>query len=95
MKKAFVVFIVIATVGTFTIAQPLAQSVKKYWQDVILKPNQGWIASYGYNGESVLAYNVRSLLARQQVTMREVATLKAQVAALMTPVDVNEPNGVD
>ncbi len=87
MKKAFVVFIVIAVIGTFTIAQPI---VTKYWQDVILKPNQGWIASYGYNNESVLAYNVRSLLARQQVTMREVATLKAQVEALMTPVDVNE-----
>ena len=38
----------------------------KYWQDVILKPNQGWIESYGYGGESVLGYNVRSLLVVQQ-----------------------------
>ncbi len=87
MKKAFVVFIVIAIIGTFTIAQPV---VSKYWQDVIRKPNQTWIAQYGYNNESVLAFNVRSLLEIQNRMAQEVIALTAQVEALSDPNDPNE-----
>ena len=66
-----------------------ANKVSKYWQDVILKPEQAWIEAYGYNNESILAYNVRSLIliARQQ---KEVITaLKKEMDALSDPNNVN------
>ena len=66
-----------------------AKKVPKYWQDIILKPEQAWIEAYGYNNESILAYNVRSLIliARQQ---KEVITaLKKEMDALSDPNNVN------
>ncbi len=50
MKKAFVVFIVVAVIGTFTIAQPI---VSKYWQDVLRKPSQAWQSQYSRNMSEV------------------------------------------
>ena len=55
MKKAFAVFIAIAIIGTFTIAQPI---VSKYWQDVLRKPSQTWEQSYGSTMSEVAAVNV-------------------------------------
>ena len=91
MKKAFVLFVVLATIGTFSIAQP---TVSKYWQDVLRKPNQAWIERYGYRNESVLAFNVRSLLEVQESMARTMAALQAEVKALESPVDVNDPSEV-
>ncbi len=62
----------------------------KYWQDVILKPNQGWIESYGYRGESVLAYNARSMLVAQQAQGQRIAALEKVVFA--DPNGVTDPN---
>lgn len=71
-----------------------AQPASKYWQDVLRKPNQAWIERYGYNNESVLAFNVRSLLEVQETMARTIAALQADVEALESPVDVNEPSEV-
>lgn len=84
MKKAFVVFTIIAIIGTFTIAQP---AVSKYWADVIRRPNQTWIQRYGYDNESVLAFNVRSLLENQEVMARTIVALTAKAEA-------HDPNGL-
>lgn len=92
MKKAFVVFVVIAIIGTFTIAQPV---VSKYWQDVLRKPNQTWINRYGYNAESVLAFNVRSLLEVQNNMGKELVGLKAIVEALSDPNDPSAEKMID
>ncbi len=68
-------------------------TVSKYWQDVIRKPNQTWITQYGYNNESVLAFNVRSLLEVQNRMAQEVVALTAKVEALSVS-DPNDPNEV-
>jgi len=39
-----------------------ASPQKKYWQDQLAKPDQAWIEAYGYQGESLLAFNVRQLI---------------------------------
>ena len=64
-----------------------AKKVPKYWQDIILKPEQAWIEAYGYNNESILAYNVRSLIliARQQEEV--ISALKKELD------DLTDPNG--
>ncbi len=51
----------------------------KYWQDVILKPEQAWIEAYGYNNESILAYNVRSLIQIAQQQEKVIAALKKEM----------------
>lgn len=109
MKKAFVVFAVIATIGTFSVAQPI---VSKYWQDVLRKPNQAWSQNYDRTmpevtavtgaindlvaalakKDSDLAFNVRSLLEVQESMARTILALQADVEALESPVDVNDPN---
>ena len=76
------------------IIQAAQPTVSKYWQDVLRKPSQAWIELYGYNNESVLAFNVRSLLEVQEALAREVTALQADVKALKSPVDVNDPNEV-
>ena len=109
MKKAFVVFIAIAVIGTFSIAQPV---VTKYWQDVLRKPSEQWNQSYARTmpevtavtgaindlvaaiakKDSDLAFNVRSLLEVQESMARTIVDLRADVDALESPVDVNDPN---
>ena len=71
-----------------------SQKVPKYWQDVILKPEQAWIEAYGYNNESILAYNVRSLIliARQQEAV--ITALKKELDALTEPKEIIDPNEV-
>ena len=71
-----------------------AEKVPKYWQDVILKPKQTWIETYGYNNESILAYNVRSLIliARQQEEV--ITALKKELDALSDPKEIEDPNEV-
>jgi len=68
------------------------QPTTKYWQDVIRKPSQAWIELYGYNNESVLAFNVRSLLEVQEAMAGSIVALRADIEALKGPVDVNDPN---
>jgi hypothetical protein len=74
-----------------------AAPVKKYWQDQLLKPDQAWIEAYGYNGESILAYNARSLvlLANQngpaiRQLSEQVVELDKRLKALEPIVDPNE-----
>lgn len=94
MKKRWIVVFVLAL--TFIVAVAVAQepAVKRYWQDVLRKPSQAWIELYGYNNESVLAFNVRSLLEVQESMARTILALQADVEALESPVDVNDPNEV-
>jgi hypothetical protein len=82
MKKGIVIGIVLC------LCLGAAQPISKYWQDVIRKPNQTWIEQYGYDNESVLAFNVRSLLEVQNNMARELVELKAQVASLADPNEV-------
>jgi len=65
-----------------------AKKAPKYWQDIILKPEQAWIEAYGYNNESILAYNVRSLImiAKQQEVV--ISALKKELDALSDPNEV-------
>ena len=83
MKKGILIGIVLC------LCLGAAAPVSKYWQDVIRKPNQVWITAYGYNNESVLAFNVRSILEAQDAMARQIVALKATMEALQ--VDVNEP----
>lgn len=78
------------------IAGILAASDKapKYWQDIILKPEQAWIEAYGYNNESILAYNVKSLIRIAQQQERVIAALKKELNALSDPKEVKDPNEV-
>lgn len=76
------VVVVIGCLGAVAPRRP------KYWQDTILKPNQGWIEDYGHNPDDVLAFNVRSILLTQQTQARTLQALKAEIDALKT--DPNE-----
>lgn len=40
----------------------IVQTVSKYWQDVLRKPNQVWIKLYGYNNESVQESMARTIV---------------------------------
>ncbi len=66
-----------------------AKKVPKYWQDVILKPEQAWIEAYGYNNESILAYNIRSLILIAKQHEEVILALKKELDALTDP---NDPN---
>ena len=96
MKKRWLVVFVLAL--TFIVAVAVAQepAVKRYWQDVLRKPNQTWIQQYGYDNESVLAFNVRSLLEVQNRIAQEVVALQAKVKALSDPNEqpMDDPNEV-
>lgn len=67
-----------------------ANKVPKYWQDVILKPEQAWIEAYGYNNESILAYNVKSLIRIAQQQEMVITMLKTELDALSDPNEVKE-----
>ena len=56
--------------------------VSKYWQDLLLKPEQAWIERYGYNNESVLAYNTARIIRLSNNQGSEIARLKERVAKL-------------
>ena len=98
MKKGTGIFgivvIVVALIAACSMA--LAQPVSKYWQDVLRKPNQTWIQQYGYDNESVLAFNVRSLLEVQNRIAQEVVALQSNVEALSDPNEqpMDDPNEV-
>ncbi len=64
------------------------KKVPKYWQDTILKPEQAWIEAYGYNNESILAYNVRSLIRVAQQQEIVITALKKELDALSDPNEV-------
>ncbi len=89
----YIIILIVVCVG-FGAA---AKKVPKYWQDIILKPEQAWIEAYGYNNESILAYNVRSLImiAKQQEVV--ISALKKELDALTDFINenvsvVNDPN---
>ena len=67
-----------------------AKKVPKYWQDTILKPEHAWIEAYGYNNESILAYNVRSLILIAKQQERVITALKKELDALSNPNEVKE-----
>ena len=67
-----------------------AKKVPKYWQDVILKPEQAWIEAYGYRNESILAYNVRSLILIAKQQEQVITALKKELDALNDPNEVKE-----
>ena len=71
--------------------------VSRYWQDVLRKPNQQWIETYGHREDSILAFNVRSLLEVQNRIAQELVALQAKVDALdpnAKPQPTNDPNEV-
>ncbi len=72
----------------------VAKKVPKYWQDIILKPEQAWIEAYGYNNESILAYNVRSLILIAKQQEEVISALKKELDALSEPKEVEDPNEV-
>lgn len=72
-----------------------AAPVSKYWQDLILKPEQAWIERYGYNNESVLAYNVARIIKLGNAQGMEIQRLQERVAKLeadLKPNQVADPN---
>ncbi len=82
MTKAAMLIALLAILLLLSAVCLAAQPVSKYWQDVLRKPNQTWIELYGYNNESVLAFNVRSLLEVQESMARTIVSLQADVEAL-------------
>ncbi len=64
------------------------KKVPKYWQDIILKPEQAWIEAYGYDNESILAYNVRSLILIAKQQEEVISALKKELDALSDPNEV-------
>lgn len=66
------------------------KKVPKYWQDVILRPEQAWIEAYGYNNESILAYNVRSLILIAKQQEEVISALKKELDALTDPNEAKE-----
>lgn len=75
MKRAIVMCLVLI----FLIG---AAPVLKYWQDLILKPEQAWIERYGYNNESLLAYNVVRIIRLVNAQGMEIQRLKERVVKL-------------
>lgn len=77
-----------------------SKKTQRYWQDTILKPEQAWIEAYGYNNESVLAYNIRSLIKVAQQQEIVLTALKKELDALTNKeldalIDfVSDPNEV-
>ena len=67
-----------------------SQKVSKYWQDIILKPEQAWIEAYGYNNESILAYNVKSLIRIAQQQEKVITALKKELDALSDPNEIKQ-----
>lgn len=67
-----------------------AKKVPKYWQDIILKPEQAWIEAYGYNNESILAYNVRTLILIAKQQEEVITALKKELDNLTDPNEVKE-----
>jgi len=67
-----------------------AQAPLKFWQDVLRKPTQAWRNAYGHREDSVLAYNVRSILEVQDAMANEVVALRAIVDA-----HLKDPNEVE
>ena len=87
---AIITVVIIAVVAGLCIGA--AAPVSKYWQDVILKPEQAWIERYGYNNESVLAYNTARIIQLGNAQGMEIQRLKERVASLeasLKPVDPN------
>jgi len=69
----------------------------KHWQDLLLRLDQPWINAYGYNPESVLAFNVRknnlfigAVSTQSKDHERRLAALEALV--VKDPVNVEDPN---
>jgi len=91
MKNVPLIIAIIALIlALITVTFGAAAPVSRYWQDVLRKPNQAWIEVYGHREDSVLAYNVRTLLEVQNRIAQEVVALQAKVEAL----DPNDPNEV-
>ena len=84
MKKGIVIGLLLGIALALVVGAAVPQA-PKYWQDLIQKPDQEWIEAYGYNNESVLAFNVRRLLQVQNFIAQEMMTLKAQVKTLSDP----------
>ena len=90
----FVGFVVSAILLWVNIIVVASDKVPKYWQDIILKPEQAWIEAYGYNNESILAYNVRSLILIAKQQEEVITALKKELDALSEPKEIEDPNEV-
>lgn len=95
MKKGIIVGILISSIMLCVYKEIKASDkVPKYWQDIILKPEQAWIKAYGYNNESILAYNVKSLIRIAQQQEKVIKALKKEMDDLSDPNEVENPNEV-
>ena len=90
-----IIAVVIVVALAACLCMGAAAPVSKYWQDLILKPEQAWIERYGYNNESVLAYNVARIIKLGNAQGMEIQRLKERVARLeadLKPKPVADPN---
>lgn len=89
-KTVLVFFLIWMCLFLFDIiaAQKPPEVQKKYWQDLLFKPNQAWIEKYGFDNDSQLAYNIvysRNMIQRQQ---RQIVALTKQIEAQTETTDV-------
>jgi hypothetical protein len=73
---------------------------KLYWQDRLDKPEQKWIEQYGYNNDSILAYNILKLWQINQNYKRVIEQLDREILKLQQRVTAlesknGEPNNVE
>ena len=98
MKKLWILSVCLTVV--FIVAASLAGQpvVKKYWQDVIIKPDQAWRETYGHDNDSLLAHNIAKLIAGLNAQAQALSKLRADHEALRAEVDelraIIDPNEV-
>ena len=74
--------LIIASPIAVLLSMGAAAPVSKYWQDLLLKPGQAWIENYGYNNESVLAYNVARIIQLDNTQGREIERLQERIKSI-------------
>ena len=77
--------LIITMIITCIVCVSVAGQAQRYWQDLILKPNQQWNVDYGTNPDDVLAFNVHQLLLLTN-------SQGLMIQELVTRLDLLEPN---
>lgn len=87
---AIIVVLIVAVAACLCIGA--AAPVSKYWQDLLLKPEQAWIERYGYNNESVLAYNTARIIKLSNNQGLEIQRLQERIDKL--EAELNPPGRI-
>ena len=69
-----------------------ASRAPKHWQDLLLRLDQPWINAYGYDPESVLAFNVRKNNLSIGLVSKQTNDHEKRIAVLEALVNVDDPN---